>query len=49
MKSYYGSFGQKSQRQIFYESAIKLSKEYSYNIDLKNGLLKRGFLKVRME
>lgn len=49
MKSYYGSFGQKSQRQIFYESAIKLSKEYGYNIDLKNGLLKRGFLKVRME
>ncbi len=48
MKSYYSSFGQKSQRQIFYESAIKLSKEYGYKIDLKNGLLKRGFLKIRM-
>ena len=48
MKSYYSSLGNKSQRQIFYESAIKLRKEHGYKIDLKKGLLKRGFLKINM-
>lgn len=37
-----------SQRQIFYETAIILYKDYGYNIKLRKGLLKRGFLVINV-
>jgi hypothetical protein len=36
-----------SQRQVFYETAIMLYKDYGYNIEQRKGLLRRGFLVVR--
>jgi hypothetical protein len=36
-----------SQRQIFYETAIILYKDYSYNIEHGKRLLRRGFLVVK--
>jgi len=35
------------QRQIFYETALILYKDYGYNIEQGKRLLKRGFLVVK--